>query len=240
MLAVDYGENSRKPRKLIDMPSESPPSIGEYVEAHTSEPDSVFGDIAIDVQSTGSAGMMSGRTVGYFLNTLVAITGAKRVLEIGTFVGYSALMMATALPEDGEVITLDVSADFTNIARKHWARHPAGEKIQLILGPATETLDTLEPGFDVVFIDADKDNYPIYYEKSLNLLSRRGVIVVDNVFQGSRVLQSEVSDDDPRAASVRAVQLLNETVQNDQRVNNVMLTVRDGLTLIRRADAHLA
>ena len=218
------------------MSSNPTPSVGDYAVAHTTQPDSVFDDIARDAQSTGSAGMMSGRTVGYLLNTLVAITGAKRVLEVGTFVGYSALMMATALPEDGEVITLDVSEEFTSIARKHWANHPVGHKIKLILGPATETLDTLEPTFDVVFIDADKDNYPIYYEKAIDLLSPRGIIVVDNVFQGGRVLQNDVPDD-RRSASTRAVQQLNETVQNEDRVNNVMITERDGLLLIRRRDA---
>ncbi len=221
------------------MPEHSRQALSDYAVAHTTKPDSIFDDIARDAQTTPSAGMMSGRTVGYFLNTLVAITGAQRVLEIGTFVGYSALMMATALPEDGELITLDVSEEFTSIARKHWARHPDGHKIKLILGPATETLDTLEPQFDVVFIDADKDNYPEYYEKSLNLLSPKGIIVVDNVFQGGRVLQQDVPDDQ-RSASTRAVQRLNEIVQNDERVNNVMITERDGLLLIRRRDAHLA
>ena len=216
----------------------SPAEIADYTEAHTTKPDAVFDDIAIDVQSTGSAGMMSGRTVGYFLNTLVAVSGAKRVLEIGTFVGYSALMMATALPEDGELITLDVSEEFTSIARKHWARHPDGKKINLIIGPATATLDTLEPSFDVVFIDADKDNYPIYHEKSLNLLSPKGVIVIDNVFQGGRVMEP-VTDDDRRSASTRAVQSMNDVIQNDDRVNNVMLTIRDSITLVRKRDAHL-
>ncbi len=102
-----------------------PDGIEEYAVSHTTVPGPVFDDIAADAQSTGSAGMMSGRMVGTFLNTLVAVTGAERVLEIGTFVGYSALMMASALPERGELITCDVSEDFTSIARKHWARHPA-------------------------------------------------------------------------------------------------------------------
>ena len=105
-----------------------PEGIDEYALAHTTVPDSVFDDIATDVKSTGAADMMSGRSVGYFLNTLLTISGAKRVLEVGTFVGYSALMMASALPEDGELITCDVSEEFTAIARKHWARHPAGKR----------------------------------------------------------------------------------------------------------------
>ena len=216
-----------------------PEGIDEYATAHTTVPDSVFDDIAVDVQSTGAAGMMSGRTVGYFLNTLVTITNAKRVLEVGTFVGYSALMMASALPEDGELITCDVSEDFTAIARKHWARHPAGEKIDLRLAPATETLEALSPPFDVVFIDADKKNYLFYYEKALELLSRRGVIVVDNVLWGGRVLGPDDPEDELEDSATKTIKKLNELVQNDDRVVNVMLTVRDGMMLIRKKDAHL-
>ena len=208
--------------------------IDEYTVAHTTVPDRVFDDIAVDVQSTGAAGMMSGRTVGYFLNTLVAVSNAKRVLEVGTFVGYSTLMMASALPEDGELITCDVSEEFTSIARKHWARHPDGKKIDLRLAPATETLDALEPYFDLVFIDADKVNYSVYYEKSLKLLSPNGLIVVDNVLWGGRVLEPGIPDDEPETGATQSIKSFNDTVQNDDRVNNVMLTVRDGMMLIRK------
>ncbi len=216
-----------------------PDGIDEYTVAHTTTPDSVFDDIAVDVESTGAAGMMSGRTVGYFLNTLATIGGAKRVLEIGTFVGYSALMMASALPEDGELITCDVSEEFTAIAQKHWARHPAGGKIDLRLAPATETLDSLSPPFDLVFIDADKVNYAVYYEKALKLLAPRGVIVVDNVLWGGRVLGPDDPDDEPEDGSTKSIKAFNELVTNDERVVNVMLTVRDGMMLIRKCDAHL-
>ena len=214
--------------------------IDEYAMSHTTMPDRVFDDIATDVQSTGAAGMMSGRTVGYFLNTLVTISNAKRVLEVGTFVGYSALMMASALPEDGELITCDVSEEFTAIARKHWARHPAGAKIDLRLAPAIETLDTLVPPFDLVFIDADKENYPNYYEKALGLLAPRGLIVVDNVLWGGRVLGPDNPDGDLERNATKSIKTLNEIVQNDERVINVMLTVRDGMMLIRKKDAHLS
>ena len=217
-----------------------PEGIDEYALAHTTVPDSVFDDIATDVKSTGAAGMMSGRAVGYFLNTLITISDAKRVLEVGTFVGYSALMMASALAEDGELITCDVSEEFTAIARKHWARHPAGKKIDLRLAPATETLETLSPPFDLVFIDADKVNYSVYYEKALELLAPRGVIVIDNVLWGGSVLGPDNPDDEPETGSTKAIKTLNELVQNDDRVVNVMLTVRDGMMLIRKRDAHLS
>lgn len=215
-----------------------PEGVDEYAVAHTTNPHPVFADIAKDArEKTGASGMMSGPTVGYFLNNLVAITGARRVLEVGTFVGYSALMMADALPDDGELITCDVSEEFTAIARKHWARHPAGNKIYLRLGPAVDTIKSLEPEFDLVFIDADKANYPNYYELALSRLSKRGVIVCDNVLWGGRVIGDAQPEEEPEAGATASIRKLNDIVQADDRVVNVMLTVRDGLTMIRRADA---
>ena len=215
-----------------------PEGVDEYAIAHTTDPHPVFADIAQDArEKTDASGMMSGPTVGYFLNNLVAITGARRVLEVGTFVGYSALMMADALPDDGELTTCDVSEEFTAIARKHWARHPAGNKIDLRLGPAVDTIKSLEPEFDLVFIDADKANYPNYYELALSKLSKRGVIVCDNVLWGGRVIGDAQPEEEPEAGATASIRTLNEIVQADDRVVNVMLTVRDGLMMIRRADA---
>lgn len=215
-----------------------PEGADAYAVSHTTRPHRVFEDIALEARAnTGASGMMSGPTVGFFLNNLVAITGAKRVLEVGTFVGYSALMMASALPDDGELITCDVSEEFTSIARRNWAKHPAGGKIDLRLGPAVETLKSLEPEFDLVFIDADKANYPNYYELALGMLSKRGVIICDNVLWGGRVLGDEIPDEEPEAGATASIRTLNEMVVSDARVVNVMLTVRDGLMMIRRADA---
>lgn len=215
-----------------------PEGVDEYAIAHTTVPHPVFADIAQDArEKTDASGMMSGPTVGYFLNNLIAITGARRVLEVGTFVGYSALMMADALPDDGELITCDVSEEFTAIARKHWARHPAGNKIDLRLGPAVDTIKSLEPEFDLVFIDADKANYPNYYELALSKLSKRGVIVCDNVLWGGRVIGDAQPEEEPEAGATASIRTLNDIVQADDRVVNVMLTVRDGLMMIRRADA---
>ena len=215
-----------------------PEGADEYAVQHTTVPHPVFADIARDArEKTGASGMMSGPTVGYFLNNLVAITGARRVLEVGTFVGYSALMMAQALPDDGELVTCDVSEEFTAIARKHWARHPAGSKIDLRLAPAVDTIKSLEPEFDVVFIDADKVNYSNYYELALGMLSKRGVIVCDNVLWGGRVLGDELPAEEPESGATVSIRSLNDLVQADDRVVNVMLTVRDGLMMIRRADA---
>ena len=215
-----------------------PEGAESYAVEHTTRPHPVFDDIAREArEKTSASGMMSGPTVGYFLNSLVAVTGARRVLEVGTFVGYSALMMATALPEDGELITCDVSEEFTSIARRNWTKHPDGKKIDLRLGPAVETLKSLEPEFDLVFIDADKANYPSYYELALGMLSKRGVIICDNVLWGGRVIGDELPDEEPEAGATASIRTLNDIVQSDDRVVNVMLTVRDGLMMIRRADA---
>lgn len=171
--------------------------------------------------------MMSGTTVGNLLNTLVFATNSKRILEIGTFVGYSSLMMAMALPEDGELITCDIDKKSTSLAQKYWNQHPAGQRIDLRLGPAIQTIDSLNPEFDMVFIDADKQNYVAYYEKVLPLLSSSGLIVIDNVLWSGKVL-NPIDDD------TIAIDKLNKKITRDTRVNNVLLTVRDGLMLVRK------
>lgn len=202
--------------------------IERYALEHTKDPGSPFRELAEEVRAKRpDAGMMSGPTVGYLLNALVFATGARRVLEVGTFVGYSALMMASALPDDGELVTCDVDPDATAIARKYWAKSEHGKKIRLELGPALETMDGLKAPFDLVFIDADKESYPDYYEKALGLIGPRGLIVVDNVLWGGKIIN-------PDRASGKAIAALNDRVQADSRVKNVLLTVRDGLMLIRK------
>jgi caffeoyl-CoA O-methyltransferase len=149
------------------------------------------------------------------------------VLEIGMFTGFSAQMMAAALPEDGELITCDVNPQAIKLAQSFFDRSPDGGKIKVMQGPALETMKTLDGTFDLIFIDADKPNYTNYYEVALPLLSPNGLIVVDNVLWGGRVLSPEGEQDE-------AIVSFNDHVQADERVTNVMLTVRDGLMLIRR------
>jgi caffeoyl-CoA O-methyltransferase len=162
----------------------------------------------------------------------VFISGAKRVLEFGTYSGYSALSMAAALPSDGKVVTFEVSAEHARFARRHFGASPHGEKIELRLGPALESVAELrDQQFDLVFIDADKPGYLGYYEAALQLLSPRGLIVVDNTLWSGRVLDER--DDDP-SESTLALRRFNDTVAADERVVCTMLTVRDGVTLIRR------
>ena len=173
--------------------------------------------------------MLSGPIEGMLLQFLVWTSGAKRVLEIGTFTGFSSQMMAAALPDDGILVTCDVNPDSARVAREFYAKSSYGHKIDLRIGPALETLETLRDWtFDVVFIDADKTNYSNYYEKTLDLLAPKGVIAVDNVLWAGRVL-------DPKAEDDHAIADFNERVKNDHRVRHVLLPIRDGVMLIRKA-----
>ena len=201
----------------------------EKYAVNNSEPE---GNLLTDLTETtykrsDAAVMISGPSVGNFLSMLIFVTQSKRVLEIGTFVGYSALIMARSLPTNGELITLDVDVNSPNLGKKYWDKDPAGKLITFKLGKALETMDTLEPGFDLIFIDADKRNYANYYEKSLTLLSKNGIIVIDNVLWSGKVL-------DPKDKESKAINDLNKKITSDQRVKNVLLTVRDGLMLIRK------
>ena len=169
--------------------------------------------------------MQVGRIEGQFLKMLVRLTGARLVLELGMFTGYSALMMAEGLAEDGRLITCDVDPKAEAIARRYFAETPHGHKIEVRMGPALETIATLAGPIDMVFIDADKPNYSNYYEACLPLLRTGGLVVTDNVLWSGRVLSP---DDD----STRAIVEFNKRVQADPRVENVCLTVRDGMMLV--------
>ena len=168
--------------------------------------------------------MQVGRIEGRFLKMLVRLTGAKRILEIGMFTGYSALMMAEGLPDDGHLITCDVDPKAEAIARRYFNESPDGHKIEIRLGPALETIKTLSGPIDMVFIDADKANYSNYYEAVLPLVRPGGLIVADNVLWSGRVLEPESVDD-------HAIVAFDRLVQSDPRVENVCLTVRDGMML---------
>ena len=164
---------------------------------------------------------------GRFLKMLVRLTGARTILEIGMFTGYSTLMMAEGLPDDGRLITCEVDPKAEAIARRYFSESPHGSKITLRMGPALETIKTLSDPLDLVFIDADKANYPNYYEASLALLKPGGLIVADNVLWSGKVL-------DPKDADDHAIVAFDRMVQSDPRVDNVCLTVRDGMMLARK------
>jgi predicted O-methyltransferase YrrM len=167
---------------------------------------------------------------GAFMQLLVELTGAKRCLEVGTFTGYSALAVALALPPDGRVTALDVSEEWTAIARRHWAQAGVAEKIELLLGDAGAALDRLIAegrSYDFAFIDADKEPYDRYYEACLRLVRPGGLIALDNMFQGGRVVA-------PASDEARAIDALNRKIQADRRVSMVLLPLADGLMLCRR------
>jgi len=170
---------------------------------------------------------------GQLMRVLLRIAGARRVIEIGVFTGYSSLSMALALPPDGRIIACDVSEEYTQVARRYWAEAGVTEKIDLRIAPAQETLDKLiaakEPPFDFVFIDADKTGYPRYYEQCLQLLRPGGVIALDNMLSRGRVMDAPVEPE--AAADVAALKKMNELIHHDQRVDAILLPFGDGLTL---------
>lgn len=171
---------------------------------------------------------------GAFMSLLVKITGARKCLEVGTFTGYSAICMASAMPPDGQLYCCDVDANWTSIARRYWREAGLEKRITLTLAPAADTLQKLldaghARSFDLIFLDADKTNYDTYYELALKLLRSGGLLLIDNVLWSGRVLGHLVSD-----ADTRAIQALNRKIQQDERVDMAMLPLADGLTLARK------
>lgn len=201
-------------------------AIEDYARAHTEKPDPLFEELRVETyEKMQSPGMQVGPLEGGFLRMLVRLVRAKRVLEIGMFTGYSGLMMAEGLPDDGELITCDVDPKAEEMARRYFARSPHGKKITIRMGPALETIRTLSGPLDLVFIDADKENYAHYYDAVLPLVRQGGLIVADNTLWSGRVL-------DPKAETDKAIVAFNDKVVNDPRVEKVQLTVRDGMTLM--------
>ena len=171
---------------------------------------------------------------GQFLALLVKLIGARRVLEVGTFTGYSALCMAEALPEDGSLICCDIPGDYNATALRYWQEAGLAGRIDLRLAPALETLGEIERQgqggqFDLVFIDADKANYPTYLEHALRLLRVGGLAVFDNTLWSGRVLE-----ENPESADTRAIHVLNRALKTDARVDLSLLPLGDGLTLCRK------
>ena len=202
--------------------------VEEYAVRHTTSLPPLLEELKeLSYEKYHGLNVVTAELEGTLLRFLVACTGARRVLEIGTFTGFSALMMASALPEDGQLVTCEINPRVAEVARSFFRRSPHGHKIDLRMGPALDTMKTLDGPFDLIFIDADKGNYVNYYESSLRLLASNGLIAVDNVLWYGGVL-------DPRSATDRAIVAFNDHVNRDPRVENALLTVRDGVMLIRR------
>ena len=200
-------------------------AVENFAHDHTKEESDLFRRLREETyREMKYPQMQVGRIEGRFLKMLVRLTGARRVLEIGMFTGYSALMMAEGLADDGRIITCDVDPKAEAIARKYFAESPDGRKIEVRMGAALETIKSLAGPIDMVFIDADKENYSNYYEACFPLVRPGGLIVADNVLWSGQVL-------DPQDDATRAIVAFDDLVQSDPRVENVCLTVRDGMML---------
>lgn len=206
------------------------PALDRYVHDHTRPRPALLDELrAYTYAHVADAQMQVGQVEGTLLKMLVALMQARRVLELGTFTGYSALCMAEALPPDGELITCDRDPEVTRIARSFFDRSEHGSKIRIALGDALDTVRALpeRPEFDLAFIDADKERYPAYYEEILPRIRRGGLVVADNTLWSGEVLN-------PGSPGARAIAAFNDLVNRDPRVENVMLSVRDGVTLVRK------
>ena len=205
------------------------PEIEAYAEQHTTPPSRALRALEQETRATFEAhGMMVGTIEGRFLEMLVHATQARRVLEIGTFTGYSSIAMAAALPPGGRIVTCDVSEEHTAVARRHIDASGNAGRIAVELGPALATIDRLEGPFDLVFIDADKESYLAYFEATLPKLAPHGLIVADNTLWHGNVLDAAAAD-----ADTAAIRRFNAAVATDPRVTAVLLPIRDGVTLIR-------
>ena len=206
-----------------------PEEIEQYSEEHTTPPDDLLHRLADETRATlQSPQMLTGTIEGRLLEFLVFATRARRVLELGTYSGYSAISMARALPPDGHIDTCEVDEQHAAVARRYIEESGHGDRITIHIGPALETIARLEGEFDFVFIDADKVNYSAYYEALLPRLTSGGLMAIDNTLWSGKVLEP---DDDP---GTRAIAELNDRIARDPAVVAVQLTVRDGVTLVRR------
>jgi caffeoyl-CoA O-methyltransferase len=204
--------------------------VERYAEAHSTPHPELLERLAEETRATLQAPqMLTGPVEGRFLQFLVFATGARRVLELGTYSGYSALSMAEALPPDGEIHTCEIDEEHAEVARRYIAESPYADRIHVHLGPALESVERLAGGWDLAFVDADKESYRDYYEAVLPRLAERGLMIVDNTLAGGRVVDP---GDDERA---RLIAEFNDHVQADERSVCVLLTVRDGITLVRPA-----
>jgi caffeoyl-CoA O-methyltransferase len=208
-----------------------PEDIERYAEAHTTPHPELLQRLAEETRATlQRPQMLTGTIEGRFLEFIVHMTGARRILELGTFSGYSAISMAAALPSDGRIDTCEVEEEHAAVARRYIEEAGYADRISIHMGPALDTIGRLEGEFDFVFIDADKENYVNYYEAVLPRLSERGLIAADNTLWSGRVIEEAEQE-----ASTLAVRTFNDHVRDDVRVVSVMLSVRDGVTLIRPA-----
>jgi predicted O-methyltransferase YrrM len=206
------------------------PKVEQYAEEHTTPGGDLFDRLAAETrEKTEIPQMMVGRVEGKFLEFLVRSIRPDLVLELGTFTGYSSISMARGLTGTARIISCDVNPDTTAIARRYAEEAGVADRIEYRLGPALDSLESLPGPFDLIFIDADKDNYVNYYEALLPKLAPTGLMIVDNTLWSGRV-----ADESDRGGTTDAIRRLNDRVLADDRVECVLLTVRDGMLLVRR------
>lgn len=211
-----------------------PDSIEQYVAQVATKETDIQQRLRRETQKYLNAGMQLGPDQGAFLSWLVALIGARRALEIGVFTGFSALTAAMALPPDGKLVACEINEKWASIGKPYWTEAGVASKIDLRVGPAAATLEKLKGefgrnSFDFAFIDADKAAYDLYYENCLELVRTGGVIVLDNVLRQGDIADKKVNDKD-----IRLMRTLNLKIRDDQRVSAAMLTVGDGLTVVRK------
>lgn len=210
------------------------PELHDYLVAHGSPPDALLEQLTATTRERfeAAAGMQVAPEQGAFLRILTRLLGANQAVEVGTFTGYSAINIARGLPADGRLVCLDVSEEFTDVAREFWTRDGLADRIELRLGDAVESLHAMpaEPHIDLAFIDAHKPQYIDYFEALLPRLNPRGVILVDNVLWSGEVVNA-----DNRHEYTQAIRDFNDHVAGDTRVEAVMVPIADGLTIITHA-----
>lgn len=205
-----------------------PIGIEDYAERCSKPFSSLHDKLWVETYAkTHSPAMMVGRLEGRFLKMIAEMAGARRILEIGMFTGYSTLVWAEALPKDGRVVTCEINPETTEIAKRYFAESGHAHKIEVKLGRALDSLRAISGPFDLCFIDADKENYGAYYDRCLELVRPRGLILLDNMLRGGRVL-------DPQDPGTKAIDALNQRIRGDGRVENVLLPIRDGIMLVRK------
>jgi caffeoyl-CoA O-methyltransferase len=206
------------------------PALSDYLLAHSEPADDVLRELAEETHRElgGAAGMQISHDEGELLTMLVRLVGARNAVEVGTFTGYSSICIARGLPADGHLLCCDVSTVYTDVARRYWERAGVADRVELRIAPALETLRALpaEPHLDFSFIDADKSGYPAYYEELVTRTRPGGLVVLDNMLRDGRVLDPQNDDD-------RAIVAMNEALVADDRVEVVLLPVRDGVSLAR-------
>lgn len=205
--------------------------IQDYAERFTSDESAILRELREKTDAErADRQMLSGFYQGRLLAVFSQMQQPRRILEIGTFMGYSAICLAEGLTPDGKLITLDISQETSEIAQNYWAKSAYADKIEARIGDALEIIPTLDERFDLVFIDADKPNYANYYDAVFPQVRRGGLIIADNVLRGGRVLDVAANDDE----NTIALHEFNKKIQADERVANVLLAVRDGLMIIRK------